>query len=262
MGTIRRELIQEFGTGKEAREKRSEFVKANGGFKGLRKIRTLEGAGGLNKKISSFKSGNQGRPGQKPDSQPDSPKNPGVKDGTKPEADKEWDKKSDEKSTKELSKLKEDPKQYKKFEADNQTDAIKEVNDAKNNKDIAKLRGIVDKALAGQKSSPQEKLAALGLAKKEDLVLSGNANEKGEFGLYRAKDPKNAFAKITINEKGEFKYESLDSKNAYLVKQKELSKMLSDIRENPDLFQGFEAKSKEDGITQFQDAFKQNNITL
>ena len=244
MGSIRLELLEQFGTGKEAREQRKEFLKTHGGIKGLRELRTKEGSSGLNQKISSFKSNNKGRPGQK-ENKPDSPKDPQIKDDTKPNPDKEWGKKDEDK----LSKLKEDSKEFKKFEAKNKEDAIKEINEAFDKKDLAKLRGIVDKSLNGQKLSPQEKLTAFGLADKEGLVLSGKADKEGVFGLYRVKDTKNPFAKITIDEKGEFKYETINdkSKEKESLQSKNL-KTLEDVRNNSEVYKKFEPKSKAEAL--------------
>lgn len=261
---IRRELIQEFGTGKEAREQRKEFLKAHDGIRGLREIRDKEGSTGLKQKIGSFKTKNQGRPGQKPENKPDaqnkpdSLKNPlDKKEDLKPDANKEWVKKDDER----LSKLKEDPKQFKEFEARTKTDGIKEINETFDKKDLAKLRGIVDKALDGQKLSPQERLAALGFADKEQLVLAGKADKDGIFALYKAKDTKNPFAKITIGERGDFKYENIDDKTK--EKENPLSKnirTLEEVRNNPEVYKKFEGKSKAETIKAMEAAMQSNNL--
>lgn len=203
-------LAQEFGFGKEARAKKKEFLKDNGGFKGLRKTFAKEGLDGFKKKVSSFKDGKPGRPGQN-DHLIDNKKGekPKAKDGIKPDANKEWDKKSEDK----LSKIKDDPKQFKRFESDNKADAIKEVNEAIAQKDITKLRGIVDKAFPEKDMSSQDKLAAFGFAKKEDLVLSGKADDKGVFALFKASDTKKPFAQVTIGEKADFQLELAKEEN-------------------------------------------------
>jgi hypothetical protein len=210
---LRLGLAMEFGIGPKARAEKQEFLKENGGIQGLKKAFRegggLKGGGeALKQKVNAFRL-NKGRPGQNNHLTPNEKgSSPQTKDATKPDANKEWDKKDTDK----LDKLKSDPKHFKPFEAENKEDAIKEVNDARSNKDIAKLRGIIDKALSGEKLTTQEKLAAFGLGDKGELVVSGNANAKGEFGLYKSKDTKNPFAKISIGDKGEFKYESLAAK--------------------------------------------------
>jgi hypothetical protein len=115
--------------------------------------------------------------------------------------------------------------------------------------------------LNGQKLSPQEKLTAFGLADKEGLVLSGKADKEGVFGLYRVKDTKNPFAKITIDEKGEFKYESINdkSKEKESLQSKNL-KTLEDVRNNSEVYKKFEPKSKAEALNAMEKAMESNNL--
>lgn len=244
---VRLQLAREFGIGSNS--EKQKFLEENGGYKGLRNtsFATVEN------KLKSYKD-SLDRPGQTPQKKPDSKKDPEIKDDTKSNADKEWGKKDEDK----LSKLKEDSKEFKKFEAKNKEDAIKEINEAFDKKDLTKLRGIVDKSLDGQKLSPQEKLTAFGLNNKDELVLSGKADKDGVFGLYRAKDTKNPFAKITIDKNGDFKYENIDDK----TKKNQLSKnirTLEEVRNNPEVYKKFEPKSKAETLKLMNETIASKN---
>lgn len=204
----------EFGFGPKAKAEKQNFLKQNGGYKGLKKTFRaeggLKGGGGmaLKQKVSAFRL-NKGRPGQNGHLTENKKGNePKTKDAKKPDAKKEWNKQSSEK----LDKLKQNPKFFKEYNAQTKENGIKEVNGALKNKDITKLRGIVDKAMSEQNLDPQEKLAAFGFGKKEDLILSGKADEKGVFSLFKAGDTKKPFAQVQIGDKGELSFTQADNK--------------------------------------------------
>lgn len=264
-------LAMEFGIGPKARAEKQAFLKANGGIKGLKKAFRegggLKGGGeALKQKVNAFRL-NKGRPGQNnhltPNKKGDEPK---AKDTSKPDANKEWDKKDTDK----LDKLKSDTKHFKPFEAKNKEDAIKEINDARSNKDIAKLRGIVDKALSNEKLTTKEKLAAFGFGDKGELVVSGNANAKGEFGLYKSSDTKSPFAKVSIGDKGEFKYESLAAKPDAMRRPGDLErdilaekvgtiKDLDHLKSFTLLYENFDAKNSDEAKKIINESHRKNH---
>lgn len=263
MGFLRLRLLNEFGIGKEARQQRKAFLRENGGYKGLRKTLFKQGTNGINQKISSFKNNNHGRPGQNGGDVQENPRGdqPDATDPNNPSAENEWDKKSEEAAKKKINTLESNPKYFKKFEAENKSDAIKEINNAFEKRDTAKLRGIIDKAL-GDKLSTKEKLDAYGLGKKGELVLSGKANDDGQFRLYRSKDKENHFLNVEIQDDGSFRtYPARkdDKKRDELADKLGSIKSLDQLKSLDLLYKEFKAENREDAIKQINEAHKTSN---